>query len=290
MARILLFGNLNRDRLLRLDRPVVPGGRLSGVSEGHRLGGAGANVGTALVWAGHQVRVCCAIGSDEAGDWLLEQARAQGLEVDWVDRRAPNTAEVLILRSPGGERTILRIDAPPPFVPAPDFDPDGFDCLFVNSQSAEVAAVMRRAAGRALVVAQMPRVPLGSWPAHILIASEDDLPARIAADPLAAGRELAGDLLQWVIVTKGVRGAVAYGAEGIVSVPASPAVRVVDTTGAGDAFAAAVVTGALAGWPMEQILAEASCWSALAIASPTSLPPESLRARLKSRFGRPDAS
>src|SRR3546814_7122900 len=120
MSRILLLANLNRDRVVRLDRPVASGGRMAGRSAGHRLGGAGANVGVALVWAGHDVRVCCAIGDDPAGDWLLDQARNHGLDVGFVQRRPQETAEVLLLLGPGGERTILKVDGPEPLAPSPD--------------------------------------------------------------------------------------------------------------------------------------------------------------------------
>ena len=38
-ARIAVVGSLNADRVIRLDRPIVSGGRPRGVDEGPRIGG-----------------------------------------------------------------------------------------------------------------------------------------------------------------------------------------------------------------------------------------------------------
>src|SRR3546814_10878899 len=134
----------------------------SDVCSSDLLGGAAANVGVALAWAGHDVRVCCAVGDDPAGDWLLDQARAHGLDVGFVQRRPQATAEVLLLLGPGGERTILTVDAPEPLDPSPDLLSVDVDCLFVNSNRPGAAPFMARALERALVVAPVPRTRVRS--------------------------------------------------------------------------------------------------------------------------------
>lgn len=60
--------------------------------------------------------------------------------------------------------------------------------------------------------------------------------------------------IQTVFVTKGARGAAAYhrGRKKIEAKP--PRVRVVDTTGSGDAFCAAAIYGVHRGWPLKKTL------------------------------------
>jgi sugar/nucleoside kinase (ribokinase family) len=63
--------------------------------------------------------------------------------------------------------------------------------------------------------------------------------------PFETARRVAGSRLRWVVVTRGRGGADAYGPEGSFHVAARPAEQV-DATGAGDAFAAGLISGLLA--------------------------------------------
>ena len=68
--------------------------------------------------------------------------------------------------------------------------------------------------------------------------------------------------------TAGARGAVALGRdEGWVEVPAVPAVQVVDTNGAGDAFVAGMLRGHLDGLPLQACLRLGAAAGALAVTS-----------------------
>nr|WP_167150318.1 carbohydrate kinase family protein [Lysinibacter cavernae] len=74
------------------------------------------------------------------------------------------------------------------------------------------------------------------------------------------------DRVPLAIVTKGVDGAIAVDSSTgeTASVP-SLRVKSVDPTGAGDVFAAGIVVGSLAGWPLEQRLLFSALCSALAV-------------------------
>ena len=79
---------------------------------------------------------------------------------------------------------------------------------------------------------------------------------------VAAGRLIRRFSLESLIVTRGPEGAIAYDASGaaITSGP-SAAVEVVDTVGAGDAFASIVILGRLRAWPTPLTLSRASSFS-----------------------------
>jgi site-specific DNA-methyltransferase (adenine-specific) len=75
-----------------------------------------------------------------------------------------------------------------------------------------------------------------------------------------------------VVVTDGDRGAVAYGGDGIRHVAAVPA-HGVDTTGAGDSFAAGLLHGLLEGRGIGEALKIAALWGAAAVERLQSIPP-----------------
>jgi sugar/nucleoside kinase (ribokinase family) len=104
-----------------------------------------------------------------------------------------------------------------------------------------------------------------------------------AADILVHGPEL-------VVVTQGSAGSLWHTADGTVHVPAAQAERVVDTTGAGDAFVAGALCGLLAGLEPEEsgrCAAVLASFVAEAWGCQTNLPGlAKLRHRYREQFGR----
>jgi fructokinase len=80
--------------------------------------------------------------------------------------------------------------------------------------------------------------------------------------------------LEGLIVTLGHRGSVYFGADGAVLAnrdnPAPP--FVIDTVGAGDAFAAIFLLGRVRGWPLESTLARANEFAAAICTVPGAVP------------------
>jgi sugar/nucleoside kinase (ribokinase family) len=68
------------------------------------------------------------------------------------------------------------------------------------------------------------------------------------------GAIVAGEPLRWVVVTAGPAGARAFSSTETLAVPAER-IETVDTTGAGDAFAAGLVHALVGGQPMPKALA-----------------------------------
>ena len=283
MARILLIGNLNCDRVWRLDRPMQPGDRIVYRMEGDRLGGAGAITGGALAYAGHDVRIAAALGDDATGDWVIAQAHDLSLDTAEIERQEGPTAPVHVMVDPAGERTILTSADRFVYRPPPDLAARPVDALYVNCHGDAVEPFLEAATAQVgLVIAQIPRRVGERRPAHVLIASQHDLAAWSIALSLEAARVIAGPALRWLVVTRGADGAEAMSADERHSAAAPPA-DVVDATGAGDVFAAGLIDGLVRGGTMPDALAKGVAWGAYAVTCPTSIPPPAFRDWLSTR-------
>ncbi|WP_107852262.1 PfkB family carbohydrate kinase [Oceanimonas marisflavi] len=277
--RIVLLANLNCDHVLQLEAPLTGGGRLHYRDGGRRLGGGGANTGTGLCWAGHRVMLASRLGRDDTGDWLLQQAAALGLDLEYVERTDAPAGELLVLVDSRGERTILR---QPRDTALPARLPQGpFDCLYVNTDGAEVATYMEAMNGHSLVISQYPRGGRWTRPCRVMIASAADMGE--VADPWRHAQRLAGERLEWLVLTHGERGAEAISADERICVPA-PAVEVVDATGAGDAFAGGLIHALVSGRSMADALDEAGRWAACTLSSSSSVPSGRLREHLAGKL------
>ncbi|KLV03383.1 ribokinase [Photobacterium aquae] len=278
MANVMLVANLNCDRVLQLEEPLLSGGRHHYQDEGRRLGGGGANTGLGLVWAGHNVSLVSQVGRDETADWLLAEASLVGLNCALLQRNDIVTPELLLLMTPDGERTIIRPGRPEFVLPAPPSF-KRWDALYVNSSAIgiEAWAEMALADTDTLVVAQLPKSD-ESRPCHVLITSRSDLLAHTGfdGDVWGYGWRIAGEHLRYVVVTDGGNGATAYSQDGKVSVPALP-VDVVDTTGAGDNFAGGMIHGLLSGHDIATSMTEGAQWAAFAVQTVSSVPGDNLR-------------
>jgi pseudouridine kinase len=87
----------------------------------------------------------------------------------------------------------------------------------------------------------------------------------------ALGTALLTEGVDRVVITDGVRGIGAITADGAVHVP-PPDVRIVDTTGAGDAVAAAAVHALLAGLDTDETVRLAASAAAAVVQSPETTP------------------
>lgn len=276
MSRILLLANLNCDRVLQLHEPLSTGGRHHYQDNGRRLGGGGANTGLGLVYAGHQVALVSQIGNDKTADWLLAEASLNGLDCHLLQRNEHDTPELLLLMTPDGERTIIRPQRPIfTLGPAPNFNQ--WDALYINSsaQSAEIWA--EQALSETLVIAQLAKDER-KRPCHILIASLSDIAQRSQGFPSYwhYGVHIAGKALRYFIITDGDKGATAYTQDSSEQVPAVTT-SVVDTTGAGDAFAAGLTDGLLQQLTITQAMQQATHWASIAVASESSIPGKKLK-------------
>lgn len=275
MPNIAVVGSIAVDEVVRLDAALQRGGHNQGSTPRARVGGGGANTAMALARAGDHAVLFSAVSADDDGDWLVDAVMHTGVDVSCIDRGSEVTTRSLVLAEPEGERTIVNLRRAGLVVP-PDLLLSDADAVYVRSRGAGLAPALARAAAVTPVVAHVPPLDRGARPAHVLVGSADDIPEAFLEDPFRNGRRVAGAILRWVVTTRGAAGAVAYGEKGWIRVDA-PSVEVVDSTGAGDVFAAGLVH-ALAGSDLSEAAMTAALevgvsWGAESVTYEGSVPP-----------------
>lgn len=266
MARIVVVGSVASDEVVRLDERLREGQHLNGLHCGTRLGGGGANTAVALAAAGHDVCLVTAIGEDEAGQWQLDRLGEAGIDVSAVVRVPGPSARSICLVDRQGERTIVNLGRAQESAPPARLRDLPADLVYVRTRAIGLAPLLVETARSSLVVAHVPPLQDGVFPAHVVIASQSDVPAEVACDPLPMARRVAGDLLRWVVMTKGGDGVIARSASGeILSAPAAQ-VQAVDSVGAGDAFAAGLCHALANGAAMAEALGQGCRWGAAKVA------------------------
>lgn len=262
----LIFGELLHDRF--------PDGR-------EVLGGAPFNVAWHLQGFGASPLLVSRIGTDDAGERALGAMRAWGLETTAVERDPDRPTGAVVVDLDGGEPH-YRIDpdqayghieaALPAHAGAPALMYHGTLALW-SATSRRAWTELRRRFPAPVFVDVNLRAPW--WDAVLAAAwlgratwaklSLEELDRLASGDALPAAR--ARDLcrrhgLRHVVVTMGDRGALAVDADGAVfTVAATSPGRVVDTVGAGDAFAAVMIMGELAGWGLPLALERAAAFA-----------------------------
>jgi sugar/nucleoside kinase (ribokinase family) len=269
VQRILVTGSLNLDHTIRL-HSALPACRVQAQDMGRTLGGAAANTGLALARGGHEVWVAAGLGEGAQGDRMLAELQAAGIRTDLVARLPEPPCEPLILIEPSGERTIIHRQ--PGQSDAVDFAalPRDWDAIYAASPAPALNQLCASLRGQCVTVGQWyPGHP--APPADLLVTSE-------SAAATNAPQRLSdlSDPPDWLVVTLGAKGARAEGRCGRALHQPAVAVQAIDTTGAGDVFAASLIHGQLAGWPLERSLAFAAALSAQQVAGPGPTPPNSL--------------
>jgi sugar/nucleoside kinase (ribokinase family) len=226
---LVILGDLMVDVVARIEGPLA---HASDTPAQISVQGGGSAANTAA-WAaslGTPVALVCRVGDDERGRAALPAVDLHTA----VDRERP-TGTCVVLVEPGGERTMLpdpgANDGPLPEIPLGDhLHVIGYSLLRDGPRASALAAIDRaRAAGMTV------SVDPSSW----ALLRPGAIPP---VDLLLANEQEAEHLTGEMVVKLGAAGA----RWGAVHVPAEP-VDVVDTTGAGDAFAAGFLTAHLNG-------------------------------------------
>jgi ribokinase len=256
---VVVVGQLARDLVLVVDE--VPGeGESSKVRERREmLGGKGANQAVALAQLGMHPALVAVAGDDEAGQRLLDQAYRDGIDVSAVIRR-PGTATGLIVDVVNRRGRWHYLEDLPVPVLLSEADVATAWRLFATANwvsvqlqqphAAALAAVrLAKRAGAGVVLDGAP----GDGHSAELLRAADVVRADAREAAMLAGAEITGpDDARWAgaeILRQGPRlVALAIGdvgnyfawPGGDLLLPLT-ATRVEDTTGAGDAFTAALI-------------------------------------------------
>lgn len=269
MADVLCFGDLLIDFV-----PTESGLPLSEVETFRRApGGAAANVAVGLGRLGVKSAFMGKVGDDVFGHFLAETLRADGVDVGplrfdarartalaFVSLKADGDRDFMFYRHPSADMLYTPAEVDRTVVEAARiFHFDGLSLPVAQPrETALYAADLARAAGIPVSFDVNLRLPL--WPdaetarailpegirrAAIVKASEEEVAVLTgASDPEAARRGLWHDGMRLLVITRGAAGCRALLPDGEVEVPTIKTLPV-DTTGAGDAFLAALLASVL---------------------------------------------
>ncbi len=255
---VVVLGIFAADAAFSADRLPHPGETLLGKGFALGPGGKGSNQAVAAAKAGAEATLLTRLGRDAfaglARDvWVEAGLRAEAIE----DAESHTGAAFIFVDAATGENAI--IVAPGAAGRISEADVDRWEPairaakVFVTQLEqplppARKALALARAAGAATILNPAPARPLDDdlialcdWltPNETEAAMLSGRPVETAADAAAAAAALRARGARGVVVTLGAAGALLVDGDGARLVPAFAAGPVVDTTGAGDAFAGA---------------------------------------------------
>ncbi len=262
--RTAVVGNVNADHIYRVHGRLGPGQERLAENLGLRLGGSGANAGSWLAVAGDEVQLFGRIGRDDRARHILAQADAYPWDRNGTVLSDGPTNHCLILVDESGDRTILGFERDREDVAFPPLDPQSLDALYFAAARTVPDRVARALADSKVPVVSQMHCANRLLRSDVVVASDQHFDPDDGTDWWGALRRR-GIATRWLVVTLGARGAWATDGNDIETVPVTPAPRVIDTTGAGDAFAAGLVYAVARSWSIKAALALGSQWGAEAV-------------------------
>ena len=241
-------------------------------------GGSAANTLAGMAALGSQCAFVGQVAKDQLGDIFAHDIRAVGIDFDTQPREGdPPTARCLIFVTPDGERTMNTFLGASQFLPPAALDEEliaSAGVLYLEGylwDPEEPRSAMRRAidvsrdAGRKVAFTASEsfvierhgddfRALIEEGKIDILFVNEHELATLTGKTDFEAGLDALKDKVPTLVATRSAKGAVAIANGERAEVPAEPITKVVDTTGAGDLFAAGFLTGHTRGENLETCL------------------------------------
>jgi sugar/nucleoside kinase (ribokinase family) len=266
-AMALVFSPEEADALYA---KMGPGQEVSGGSAANTIVGMAA-LGSACAFIGQ-------VADDQLGEVFAHDIRAAGIRFDTPSRAgAPTTGRCLIFVTPDGQRTMNTFLGASHYLPAEALDAtliaearylylEGYLWDPEEPRAAMRAAIdIAREAGRKVAftlsaefVIDRHRAAFHDLIEHglidVLFANEAEIMFLTETDTVDAAVAAVQGKVPLVVVTLAERGAMAISGGERVTVPAQPIDKVVDTTGAGDLFAAGFLHGQARGKSLEASL------------------------------------
>ena len=247
-----------------------PGREISGGSAANSMAGAAA-LGLDAAFVGQ-------VADDQLGTIFAHDMRSLGVRFETPPIAAPPpTGRCLILVTPDAQRTMSTSPGA-----SHELTPASLDVELIKSASITFlegylwgperpraamleAARIAHAADRKVAFTLSESLCLGdrregvlgmikAGTVDILFGNEDEVRHLTGCGAFAECVEALSKHVATLVITRGAHGAVAVERDYVVEVPATPVERIVDTTGAGDLFAAGFLAGRCRGRPLRGCL------------------------------------
>ena len=285
---------VDEDGARRLYEAMGPAREISGGSAANTLAGMSA-LGAQCAFVGQ-------VADDQLGEVFAHDIRAVGIDFDTPVRSGePSTARCLIFVTPDGERTMNTFLGASQFLPPAALDDEliaSAGILYLEGylwDPEEPRNAMRRAidvarkAGRKVAFTASEsfvidrhgddfRALIDEGQIDILFVNESELATLTGKAEFEDGLAALQDKVPVLVATRGPQGAVALAKGERAEVAAKPVGEVVDTTGAGDLFAAGFLTGHARGEGLERSLEMGAICAAEIISHYGARPEADLRA------------
>lgn len=277
--RIAVVGSSNRDLALVCPKLPRPGQTVRGAELRISAGGKGANQAVAAARAGAAVSFVGLYGDDQGGESARKGLEQEGIDLRFFRRRSgvpSGTALILIggrekeniiavARSANDELAAKDIAAAEAVFAAADIIVSQLEIpLEAVSAAAELAVKLR-------VPFVLNPAPAAELPDSLLRRVDTLIPNESEAetltkeaDPERAAEKLLAKGCRLVVITLGAAGALVAAKGESRRIPA-PAVRPVDTVGAGDCFVGWMAVGLARGLPAQQAVRLAVAAASLAV-------------------------
>jgi len=272
-------------------------------------GGSAANTVAGIAALGGKCGFIGQVADDQLGQVFAHDIRATGVQFGTPARSGePSTARCLIFVTPDGQRTMNTFLGASQFLPAHALDRDliaNGAILYLEGylwDPEEPRAAMREAiriareAGRKVAFTLSDvfcisrhggdfRRLLADGEVDILFANENELHALAEIDDFEAAIAKIAPQVPTLVVTRSEKGAIAISSGERAEVAAEPIAKVVDTTGAGDLFAAGFLRGQSLGWNLEKSLRLGAICAAEIISHVGARPMVDMQALLAEKLG-----
>jgi len=287
-AKVLCIGDLMLDIVAQI--PTSPHGLHLGndtrtVISTHG-GGAGGNVASWLAVLGNDVTMVGRIGDDAAGAAITAEFDALGISYGDIVKVGLHTGVVICLVDPSGERTMLADNGANAGLSIDDLPAlDNVDAIYITGYAPlaplsriGVLEMVRAISARDIpiffdpaTVGGMKDVPIDeilSWCGlmNTLIMNEEEAIYLSGSSDLEAALEFFLDYAQRAIIKRGSQGAIGLERRGEIISIGTHATQVIDTTGAGDSFAAGFIDAITSGSNFAQAIERASAVAAHCVA------------------------
>ena len=295
-GRVLVVGSVNVDLVATADRLPSPGETVIGAAFSRHHGGKGGNQAVAAARLGAPTAFVGAVGEDDFGNEARAVMEAEAIDLTGLRVVPGATGVALIMVDGRGENLITVASGANGKLTANDvraaferLHPGPGDVVLVGheipTETTKAALRAAREAGATTILNPAPANGLDRsmfGVVDLLTPNRGELAALVADDTRRIGRagrpserpEVAAATLldrnsegegvrRAVIVTLGAAGAVIVRRGGGPLDLAAPAVRAIDTVGAGDAFNGALAAGLASGLDLEEAASRAIAAAAL---------------------------
>jgi ribokinase len=255
-APVAVLGIFVADLAFRAPRLPLMGETILGQGFKDGPGGKGSNQAIAAARAGGDARMITRIGRDTFGDMAQKAWAADGIDISAVaiDAELPTGAAFIFVSTETGNNAIIvesgaAAKLSPADVAAAENVIRGSKVLITQFEQPVETAIagltLARRHGVITILNPAPALPVDDaiyalcdyvTPNETEAATLTGLKVETEADALAAAKEFVRRGARNALITLGEKGALLHGAAGTHMVPAFKVAKVVETTGAGDAF------------------------------------------------------